>query len=424
MSEYHINTKCLHSGYYPKSGESRVLPITQSTTFCYDSAEQMGDLFDLKEEGFFYTRLSNPTADAVEKKIADLEGGVGAMLTSSGQAATFISIINICHAGDHIIAQNSIYGGTFNLFNKTIKELGIDVTFIDVDITAEQIHKAIKENTRCIFIESLSNPSLVIADIEMFANVAHEHNIPLIVDNTFPTPINCRPIEFGADIVVHSTSKYLDGHALAIGGVIIDSGKFNWENGKFTDFTTPDESYHCTVYSDYFKNSAFIAKAKLHLMRDIGVTPSPSNCFLLNLGLETLPLRMERHCSNALTVAKYFENNSKVISVNYPGLKNDKYFNMGRRYMPKGSSGIVSLRVKGGRKAAEKFMNNMNLASRVVHVADIRTCILHPASTTHRQLSESQLSEAGIYQDFLRFSVGVEYIDDIIDDIEDSLKSL
>ena len=424
MSNYHINTKCLHSGYFPKPGEPRVLPIVQSTTFCYDSASEMGDLFDLKKEGFFYTRISNPTTDAVEKKIADLEGGMGAMLTSSGQAATFLSIINICHVGDHIIVQNSVYGGTFNLFNKTIKELGIDVTFIDVDITIEQIHKEIKENTRCIFIESLSNPSLAVADIEKFANIAHEHNIPLIVDNTFPTPINCRPIQFGADIIVHSTSKYMDGHALTIGGAIIDSGKFNWSNGKFKEFTKPDESYHGISYSDHFKSTAFISKARLHLMRDIGVTPSPNNCFLLNLGLETLSIRMERHCSNALVVAKYLKNNSKVLSVNYPGLVNDKYFELAKKYMPNGSSGVIGFRLKGGRKAAEKFMNSMNLATRVVHVADIRTCILHPASTTHRQLSELQLSEAGIYSDFLRLSVGIEYIDDILNDIENSLKCL
>ena len=424
MSNYHINTKCLHSGYFPKHGEPRVLPIVQSTTFCYDSASEMGDLFDLKKEGFFYTRISNPTTDAVEKKIADLEGGMGAMLTSSGQAATFLSIINICHAGDHIIVQSSIYGGTFNLFNKTIKEFGIDVTFIDVDITIEQIHKEIKENTRCIFIESLSNPSLVVADIEKFANIAHEHNIPLIVDNTFPTPINCRPIQFGADIIVHSTSKYMDGHALTIGGAIIDSGKFNWSNGKFKEFTKPDESYHGISYSDHFKSTAFISKARLHLMRDIGVTPSPNNCFLLNLGLETLSIRMERHCSNALVVAKYLKNNSKVLSVNYPGLINDKYFELAKKYMPNGSSGVIGFRVKGGRKAAEKFMNSMNLATRAVHVADIRTCILHPASTTHRQLSKFQLSKTGIYSDFLRLSVGIEHIDDILSDIENSLKCL
>lgn len=424
MTNYHINTKCLHSGYLPEAGEPRAVPIVQSTTFNYSSAEQMGNLFDLREDGFFYTRLSNPTADAVEKKIADLEGGIGAIITSSGQAATLMAITNICHAGGHVISQNTIYGGTYNLFNKTLRELGIDVTFINADSTQDQINKAFKDNTRCVFIESLTNPSLVVADIELYAKIAHAHKVPLIVDNTFPTPINCNPFKFGADIIVHSTSKYLDGHAVALGGVVIDSGNFDWQNGNFPEFTQPDESYHGIVYCERFKKAAFIAKARLHLMRDFGMTPSPSNCFLLNLGLETLPLRIERHCHNALLVAEYLKSSNKVLNVSYPELEGDRYQELAKKYMPKGSSGVIAFRVKGGRKAAESFMNNMKLASKAVHVADVRTCILHPASTTHRQLTENQLLESGIYPDLLRLSVGIEHIDDIINDIDDSLKKL
>lgn len=424
MNDYHINTKCLHSGYFPGEGEPRVIPITQSTTFTYNSAESMGNLFDLKSDGFFYTRISNPTTDAVEKKIAELEGGIGAIITSSGQAATLISILNICSSGSHIVCQSAVYGGTFNLLNKTLKEMGIDVTFISIDADESEVRLAIKSNTRCIFIESLSNPLLAVADINMYSNIAHEHNIPLIVDNTFPTPINCNPFKFGADIIVHSTSKYLDGHAISLGGVLVDSGNFNWSNGNFPEFTKPDDSYHGIVYSKEFKNSAFLAKARLHLMRDLGVTPSPTNCFLLNLGLETLHIRIERHCENAMKVADYLNNNNKVISVNYPNLKGNKYYRLSQIYMKNGSSGVISFRVKGGRESAQKFMDSMKLSSKAIHVADIRTCILHPASTTHRQLSDVQLIKAGVYPDLLRLSVGIEHIKDIINDIECAINKI
>lgn len=421
---YRIGTKCIQSGYQPKNGESRVVPIAQSTTYKYDTAETLGNLFDLKESGFFYTRLSNPTLDAVERKIADLEGGVGAMLTSSGQAASLISITNICHSGDHVVCCSAIYGGTFNLFYKTLREFGIEFTFLDPDAGEEEINAAFKDNTRCVFIETLSNPSLVVSDIELYANAAHAHNVPLIVDNTFPTPVNCRPFEFGADIIVHSTSKYMDGHAVALGGVIVDSGNFDWSCGKFPEFTQPDESYHGVVYSDAFKNSAFIVKARAHLMRDLGPQQSPQNAFLLDRGLDTLELRMQRHCSNALAVAEYLSNSDKIKSVNYPGLKGDKYYDLAQKYMPNGTCGVVSFTMKGGYDAAVKFMEGLNLASIVIHVADVRTCVLHPASTTHRQLSESQLSSAGIDAGMIRMSVGIEDERDILEDIEQSIKKL
>ncbi len=424
MDQYQIETKCVQAGYEPKNGEPRVLPIAQSTTFKYDSAETLGNLFDLKEDGFFYTRLANPTVDAVEKKIAQLEGGVGALLTSSGQAATLMSVTNICHAGGHVICASAVYGGTFNLFNKTLRELGIDFTFMLPETTEEQLNAAFRENTRCVFIETVSNPSLVVTDIEMYARAAHAHGVPLIVDNTFPTPINCRPIAFGADIVTHSTSKYMDGHAVALGGVIVDSGNFDWKNSKFTEFTQPDESYHGAIYAEQFGRAAYITKARAHLMRDLGAQASPMNAFLLNLGLETLFLRVERHCANAQAVAEYLENHEKIAWVNYPGLKSSPYYNLAQKYMPKGTCGVISFGVKGGKEAAVQFMEGLKLASIVIHVADARTSVLHPASTTHRQMTDEQLQEAGVGPDMIRMSVGIENVQDIIADLEQSLAKL
>lgn len=422
MSEYRIDTKCIQEGYSPKNGEPRVLPIVQSTTYTYDSSQAMGDLFDLKADGFFYTRLANPTLDAVEKKIAALEGGVGAMLTSSGQAASMISMLNICHAGSHIVASSAIYGGTFNLIFKTMQEMGIESTFVSPGCSREELQAAFRPNTRCVFAETLSNPSLVVTDIEMFAEEAHAHGVPLIVDNTFPTPINCRPFEFGADIVTHSTSKYMDGHAVQLGGVIVDSGKFDWNNGKFPMLTQPDESYHGIVYTEKFGNAAYIVKARTHLMRDLGAQASPQNAFLLNLGLETLALRMERHCSNALKVAKFLENHEKVSWVNYPGLESSPYHALAQKYMPNGTCGVISFGVKGGREAATRFMDSLKMASIVTHVADLRTCVLHPASTTHRQMTDEQLAEAGVTPDLIRFSVGIENPEDIIEDVAQALE--
>ena len=422
MSEYRIDTKCIQEGYSPKNGEPRVLPIVQSTTYTYDSSQAMGDLFDLKADGFFYTRLANPTLDAVEKKIAALEGGVGAMLTSSGQAASMIAMLNICHAGSHIVASSAIYGGTFNLIFKTMQEMGIESTFVSPGCSREELQAAFRPNTRCVFAETLSNPSLVVTDIEMFAEEAHAHGVPLIVDNTFPTPINCRPFEFGADIVTHSTSKYMDGHAVQLGGVIVDSGKFDWNNGKFPMLTQPDESYHGIVYTEKFGNAAYIVKARTHLMRDLGAQASPQNAFLLNLGLETLALRMERHCSNALKVAKFLENHEKVSWVNYPGLESSPYHALAQKYMPNGTCGVVSFGVKGGREAATRFMDSLKMASIVTHVADLRTCVLHPASTTHRQMTDEQLAEAGVTPDLIRFSVGIENPEDIIEDVPQALE--
>ncbi len=422
--EYHINTKCLQAGYDPKNGEPRVIPIVQSTTFKYDSAETLGKLFDLEEDGFFYTRLANPTLSAVAAKIAALEGGVGAMLTSSGQAASMISITNICHAGDHVVCAAAIYGGTFNLFNKSLRELGIDFTFILPDASEQEIEAAFKDNTRAVFIESVSNPSLDVADIETYAKLAHKHGVPLIVDNTFPTPINFRPFEWGADIVTHSTTKYMDGHAVALGGVIVDSGNFDWTNGKFPMFTEPDESYHGVVYSEKFGKAAYITKALTHIMRDYGAQQSPQNAFLLNLGLETLFLRMERHCSNALAVAKFLESNDKIEWVNYPGLESSKYYERCKKLMPNGSCGVISFGVKGGREKAMQFMNNLEMTKLVIHVADARTCALHPASTTHRQMNDKQLEECGVKPNLIRMSVGLEYIDDIINDIKQALDKI
>lgn len=424
MSEYHIDTKCIHAGYTPGDGEPRVVPIVQSTTYKYDHAETLGKLFDLEEAGFFYTRLGNPTLDAVEKKIAAMEGGVGAMLTSSGQAASLISVLNICHAGDHVVSSSAIYGGTFNLFYKTMQEMGIAFTFVSPNSTEEELNAAFKPNTRCVFAETLANPALIVTDLELFAKVAHAHEVPLLVDNTFPTPVNCRPFTFGADVVIHSTTKYMDGHAVQVGGVIVDSGNFNWENGKYPEFTEPDESYHGVVYAKQFGKAAYITKARTHLMRDLGAQASPQNAFLLNLGLETLALRMERHCSNALAVASYLEKSDKIAWVNYPGLESNAYYTLAKKYMPNGTCGVISFGIKGGRETAAKFMEGLKMASIVIHVADLRTCVLHPASTTHRQLSDEQLAEAGIGADMIRMSVGIENIEDILDDIDQALKQL
>lgn len=421
MSNYHINTKCIQDGYQPKNGEARVLPIYQSTTYKYDSSETVGKLFDLEEEGFFYSRLANPTVDAVERKIASLEGGIGAMMTSSGQAATFIAVSNICQSGDHFISTSAIYGGTVNLFAVTLKKFGIDVTFVDADASEEELQAAILPNTKLIFTETVSNPALVVADLEKLSKVAHNHGIPLIVDNTFATPINCRPFEFGADVVVHSTSKYLDGHAVALGGVLIDSGTFDWDNGKFPGLSTPDDSYHGVIYTKHFKNAAFIAKARVQLMRDLGSTPSPNSAFLLNLGMETLHIRMERHCSNAMQVAEWLSQNDKIAWVNYPGLKENKYYELSKTYLPNGSCGVISFGVKGGREEAMKVMDHLKLAAIVVHVADVRTSVIHPASTTHRQLTDEQLLECNVTPDLIRMSIGIEDVKDIIADLEQAL---
>ncbi len=422
MKQYKPDTTCIHAGYTPGNGEPRVMPIVQSTTYTYESSQEMGDLFDLKADGFFYTRLGNPTLDAVEKKLAALEGGVGAMLTASGQSASMISILNICRAGGHVVCSSAIYGGTFNLFYKTMKEMGIDFTFVSPTSTADELRAAFRENTRCVFAETLANPSLVVTDLELFANIAHEHGVPIIVDNTFPTPINCRPFEFGVDIVVHSTTKYLDGHAVQVGGAIVDSGNFNWDNGKFPEFTEPDESYHGVIYTQQFGKAAYIAKARCHLMRDLGAQAAPMNAFLLNLGMETLALRMERHCSNALAIAKFLENDERIAWVNYPGLESSEFYGLAQKYMPNGTCGVVSFGIKGGREAATKFMDSLELASVVTHVADLRTCVLHPASTTHRQLSDQQLEDAGVKPDLIRLSVGIENIDDILADIEQAIQ--
>ncbi len=421
MSHYRPDTVCIHAGYTPKNGEPRVLPIVQSTTYLYESADEMGALFDLEKPGFFYTRLANPTLDAVEQKIAAMEGGVGAMVTSSGQAASFLSVFNICQAGDHVVCSSAIYGGTFNLFYKTMSEMGIEFTFVSPEASKEELCAAFKENTRCMFAESIANPSLIVTDIQLFADVAHVHGVPLIVDNTFPTPINFRPIEFGADIVIHSTTKYMDGHATQTGGVIVDSGNFNWDNGKYPELTTPDESYHGVIYTERFGKAAYITKARTHLMRDIGAQAAPQNAFLLNLGLETLALRMERHCSNAQKVAEYLVNHPKVSWVNYPGLKENPHYELAQKLMPNGTCGVVSFGIAGGRESAVTFMDSLELASVVTHVADLRTCVLHPASTTHRQLSDEQLKEAGVSPDLVRLSVGIENPQDIIEDLEQAL---
>lgn len=424
MNQYHIETKCIQEGYQPKNGEARVLPIYQSTTFKYDSSEQVGKLFDLEEEGFFYTRLGNPTVDCVERKIAALENGIGALCTSSGQAAALIAVLNLCSKGDHMISAATIYGGTYNLFAVTLQRMGIDVTFVDQDAPLEVLQKEIRENTKLIFAETIANPALSIADIEKLASLAHRNGIPLMIDNTFATPINCRPFEFGADIIIHSTSKYMDGHAVALGGVIVDSGNFNWDNGKFLGLSEPDNSYHGMVYARDCGKKAYITKARVQLMRDLGSSPSPNNAFLLNLGLETLHLRMERHCSNALAVAEFLEKQDKITWVNYPGLKGNKYYELAKKYMPNGTCGVISFGIRGGRSAAMKFMDSLKLAAIVVHVADARTSVLHPASTTHRQMNDQQLVECGITPDLIRMSIGIENVEDIIADIEQGLLTI
>ena len=425
MSNYKIETKGIQSGYTPKKGEPRVLPIYQSTTFKYDTSDQMGRLFDLEDEGYFYTRLQNPTNDAVAAKICDLEGGVGAMLTSSGQAANFYAIFNICEAGDHVVASSAIYGGTYNLLGVTMKKLGIDCTFVPPEVTEEELMAAFKPNTKVLFGETISNPTLDVLDIEMFARVAHKNGVPLIVDNTFATPINCRPFEFGVDIVTHSTTKYMDGHATQVGGCIVDSGNFDWtaHKDKFPGLTTPDESYHGVTYTEKFGKMAYITKATVQLMRDLGSIPSPQNCFLLNIGLETLHLRVPRHCSNALEVAKFLESNENVAWVNYPDLPNDKYHALQQKYMPSGTCGVVTFGLKGGREVAKKFMDNLKLGAIVTHVADCRTSVLHPASHTHRQMTDEQLLQAGVRPDLIRFSVGIENVEDIIADIKQAMEA-
>ena len=420
-----LDTLCVQGAYKPKSGEPRVIPIVQSTTYKYDSSEAMGDLFDLKTSGYFYSRLQNPTCDLAAAKIALLEDGVAGMLTSSGQAANFYAVFNIAQAGDHVVSSSAIYGGTFNLFNVTMRKLGIDFTFVSPFATAEEIQAAIKPNTKCIFGETISNPSLDVLDIETFADVAHKNGIPLIMDNTFATPINCRPFEFGCDIVTHSTTKYMEGHASTIGGAVVDSGKFNWEqNDKFPGLTTPDESYHGLTYSKDFGEAAYITKATVQLMRDLGSIPAPQNAFLLNVGLETLHLRMARHCENAKKVAEYLKNNDKITWVKCPMLSDDEQYEIAEKYMPNGTCGVVSFGVKGGREAATKFMDSLKLAAIVTHVADARTCCLHPASTTHRQLSDKELAECGVTPDLIRFSCGIEAAEDIIEDIQQALDKI
>ena len=423
---YKIDTSCVQAGYTPKNGEPRVLPIYQSTTFKYESSEQMGRLFDLSESGYFYTRLQNPTNDCVAAKICELEGGVAAMLTSSGQAATFFSLFNILGAGDHIVASSAIYGGSFNLIAVTMKRMGIDTTFVTPDSTEDELAAAFQPNTKAVFAETLSNPSLQVLDIELFARQAHEHGVPLIIDNTFPTPINCRPFEFGADIVIHSTTKYMDGHATAVGGAIVDSGNFDWlaHADKYPGLCTPDDSYHGVTYAKDFGKAGYITKCTAQLMRDLGSIQSPQNAFLLNLGLETLALRVERHCKNALEVAKFLEADSRVSWINYPALPSSKYYKLAEKYLPHGTSGVIAFGVKGGREAAVKFMDSLKLGAIVTHVADTRTCLLHPASTTHRQMTDEQLLAAGVSPDLIRLSVGIENPEDIIADIDQALAKI
>ena len=416
-------TICIQSGWKPTKGEPRVLPIYQSTTFKYDTSEQMGRLFDLEDSGYFYTRLQNPTNDAVAQKICELEGGVAAMLTSSGQAANYYAVFNICEAGDHLIMSSTVYGGTFNLLTCTMKKMGISCTVVDPDASEEELNKAFQPNTKCVVAETIANPALVVLDIEKFARVAHAHEVPLIIDNTFATPINCRPFEFGADIVTHSTTKYMDGHAMCVGGAIVDSGNFDWSKypDKFPGLCTPDESYHGIVYTDKFGKGAYITKATCQLMRDLGSIQSPMNAFLLNVGLETLHLRMPRHCENAQKVAEFLEANDKVAWVNYPGLKSNKYYELAQKYMPNGSCGVISFGLKSGRTGASNMMDNLQMAAIVTHVADARTCVLHPASHTHRQMTDEQLVEAGVAPDLIRLSVGIENVEDIIADLAQAI---
>ena len=425
-NNFQKETICIQSGWKPKNGEPRILPIYQSTTFKYETSEQMGKLFDLEESGYFYTRLQNPTNDFVAQKICELEGGVAAMLTSSGQAANYYAIFNICEAGDHVVLSSTVYGGTFNLITVTMKKMGIECTVVDPDLPVEELNKAFRPNTKCVMAETIANPALVVLDIEKFAKAAHEHHVPLIVDNTFATPINCNPFQFGADIVTHSTTKYMDGHAMTVGGAIVDSGNFDFSKypDKFPGLCEPDESYHGITYVEKFGKGAYITKATVQLMRDLGSIQSPQNAFLLNIGLETLPLRMERHCYNAQKVAEFLEQHEKVAWVNYPGLPSNKYHALAKKYMPKGTCGVISFGLKGGRKAAEEMMDHLKLAAIVTHVADARTCVLHPASHTHRQMTDEQLKEAGVAPDLIRFSVGIENVTDIIADLEHALSCI
>ena len=420
-----IETKCVQAGYQPENGQPRILPIYQSTTYKYDSAEHLGKLFDLSVPGHMYTRISNPTVEMVENKIAALEGGVGAMLTSSGQAANLLAVLNIASAGDNIVCSSAIYGGTINLFAFTLKRLGIETRFFTPEATDEEIGALIDGRTRLVFGETVANPALIVCDIERLAHIAHAHNVPLVIDNTFPTPVLCRPIEFGCDIVTHSTTKYMDGHASVVGGCIVDSGKFDWKKaGKFPELTEPDESYHGVVYTKSFGRAAYINKARAQLMRDFGCTPQPIAAFMLNLGLESLPVRIERHCQNAQAVAEYLEKHPKVSWVNYPGLASSPQHALAQKYLPRGVCGVVSFGVRGGREAAMKFMDSLRLAQIVVHVADARTSVLHPASTTHRQLTDEQLVDAGISADLVRLSVGIENIEDILEDLEQAFKKI
>lgn len=417
-------TKCLHAGYEPKNGEPRVLPIYQSTTYKYDSTEFVGQLFDLTAEGHMYSRISNPTVDAVEKKIASLEGGIGALCTTSGQSASFLALMNLLESGDHVVSSSTIYGGTVNLFAITFQKFGIDVSFVDPDASKEEIEAAIRPNTKAVFGEIMANPAMNVLDIEKFAQVAHEHDIPLLIDNTFATPILCRPFEWGADIVIHSTTKYMDGHALQIGGVIVDSGKFNWANGKFPGLSTPDSSYHGVVYTESFGKAAYITKARVQLMRDLGCYPAAHSAFLLNIGLETLAVRMKQHCENAMIIAKYLKQQPEVEFIHYPGLEDDPYHTLAQKYLPKGCCGVISFSIKGGRERAAAFIDHLKMVSLEVHVADIRTCVLHPASSTHRQLSDEQLVNCGITPGLIRLSCGIEAVEDILEDIEQAFQAI
>lgn len=424
---YNIDTKCVQGGYTPGNGEPRQIPIVQSTTFKYATGDDMGKLFDLEASGYFYSRLQNPTCDAVAAKIAEMEGGTAAMLTSSGQAANFFAIFNIASCGDHVVSSSSIYGGTFNLFSVTMRKMGIEFTFVSPDCTEAELEAAFRPNTKAVFGETIANPALTVLDIEKFARAAHAHGVPLVVDNTFATPVGCRPFEWGCDIVTHSTTKYMDGHGAAVGGCIVDSGKFDWmaHADKFPGLCTPDESYHGITYAEKFgKEGAYITKATAQLMRDLGSTQSPQSAFILNLGLESLHVRMKRHCENGLAVAKYLSAHEKIVSVNYPGLKSDPYYEIAQKYLPSGSCGVVSFCVKGGRKAAQEFMKNLKIAAIETHVADARTCCLHPASTTHRQMSDEELTAAGIFPDLVRLSCGLESAEDLIADLEQALSKI
>lgn len=419
-------TKCLHSGYEPKNGEPRQVPIYQSTTWKYATSDEMGKLFDLEASGYFYTRLQNPTNDTVAAKIADLEGGVAAMLTSSGQAANFFALFNICETGSHIVASSAIYGGTYNLLGTTMKKMGIDVTFVDQNLPEEELAKAFKPNTRAMFGETITNPTVSVLDIEKFARLAHSHGVPLIVDNTFATPVNCQPIKWGADIVTHSTTKYMDGHAVSVGGAIVDSGNFDWmaHADKYPGLTTPDESYHGIVYAEKFGKLGYITKATSQLMRDLGSIQSPQNAFYLMNGLESLHVRMDRHCSNALAVAKFLKDNDKVAWVSYPNLEGDEYYDLANKYLPNGSCGVLAFGIKGGREKSIEFMDSLKLCTIATHVADAKTCLLHPASHTHRQMTEEQLIEAGVAPDLIRLSVGLENVDDLIDDLKQAFEKV